>query len=90
METGRGMDEFRMVLEPIAAFALDGFELVKTIKMTIDEGLVGERPQMLGRLEFRGIGGKNHRRKRAGKSTFGLVCQPARSTKRRMSVVSPA
>ncbi|CAG1771067.1 hypothetical protein BAC3_01529 [uncultured bacterium] len=44
MKTGRRMDEFRMVLEPIAAFALHGLELVKTLKMTIEERLVGERP----------------------------------------------
>ena len=30
MKTGRRLDEFRMVLEPIAAFALHGLELVKT------------------------------------------------------------
>jgi hypothetical protein len=58
MKEGGGTNQVGMVLQPVAALSLNGLELVEGREAAVDEGLVGERPQMLGGLEFRAVGGQ--------------------------------
>ena len=48
-------DAFALPLEVSAAGELDVFELLDAGEMAIDQAGVGQRPQVLGRLQFGGI-----------------------------------
>lgn len=54
-ESGRA-DESRLRLERDAALSLRLLELVDGGEMAVEEWRVGEPPQMLGRLQFWGVG----------------------------------
>jgi hypothetical protein len=56
MKEGVLADEVRLLLEGEAALGLDGFQAGEIGEAPIGEWLVGERPEMLSRLEFRGVG----------------------------------
>jgi len=56
MEARRPADEIRPLLEGGAAGELGVFEVLDAGEVLIDEGGIGQRPQVLRRLQFRGIG----------------------------------
>ena len=50
METGCGTDEMKLSLQGSAVSGLNSLQVIQVIETLIDEGLVGEGPQLLGRL----------------------------------------
>src|SRR5258708_39660491 len=56
VEARRGADDIRPLLEGGAAGELSVFEVLDAGEVLIDEGGIGQRPEMLSRLQFRGIG----------------------------------
>lgn len=55
-ETGGGADYRGLVLKGSTAGKLSVFEFLDAGEMLIDQRIIGKRPEVLGRLEFRGMG----------------------------------
>jgi len=55
MEAGRGADARGLTLQVGAAGELDVFELLDAGEMAVDQDRVGQRPQVLGGLQLRGV-----------------------------------
>jgi hypothetical protein len=58
MEQGRGADQVRAGLQGHTALSLGIFQIIDAGEMAIGEDRVGERPEMLSRLEFGRVGGQ--------------------------------
>ena len=58
MEGGVGGDEVAVLFEEAAAFGEGGVERVERLEVAVDDGLVDQRPKVLGRLQLRGVGGQ--------------------------------
>lgn len=58
--------------------------------MPIDDRLVDEGPQRLGRLKLRAVGGRKTSRRPSGTASPGSPCQPALSSTRTMTRSRPA
>src|SRR5690349_24758731 len=56
VELGGGLDPVRIVGEIAAPLCQDLIEIGQGVEMKIGQRLVDHGPEMLGRLEFRGIG----------------------------------
>jgi hypothetical protein len=56
LKAGRGTDELLLPLEHGTARRLSVFQCLKGIEMPIDQDGIGQRPEVLGRLQFWGIG----------------------------------
>lgn len=55
MKGGVGTDQIRKVLSEHTPLGLDLFEFSQIAKMSVDQGFIGQGPQMLGWLQFRRI-----------------------------------
>lgn len=82
MEERDGADEIGPSLQHDAARGLGIFELVDARKVPVDEHGVGQRPQMLRRLEFGGV-----RRQKVQMDMIGHAPKRARH-RARASVIS--
>jgi hypothetical protein len=58
MEEGVLPDEVGLLLKGEAALFLDCFQGGQTLESPVGERLVGERPEVFGRLQLRGVGGQ--------------------------------
>jgi hypothetical protein len=56
VKAGGRADEVGLLLEGGAPRELDIFEFLDASEVAVDEGRVSQRPQVLGGLQFRGIG----------------------------------
>jgi macrocin-O-methyltransferase TylF-like protien len=61
--------EVGLRLEGSAADELGVFQLLDRVEMSVDQRGIGQRPQVLGWLQFRGIGGRPYD---AAKRSVGL------------------
>lgn len=55
MKEGVAADEIGLLLEGETAVGLDRFQRLESFEALIGQRLIGERPEMFGRLQFRGI-----------------------------------
>jgi hypothetical protein len=58
VEAGGGADQLGVTLQLSAASELDVFELLDRREMAVDQTAVGQRPQVLSRLQFGRVGGQ--------------------------------
>ena len=56
MEQRGRADTLRLMLQLSTVRELDVFELLNCGEVTVYEAYIGKRPQMLGRLQLRGVG----------------------------------
>lgn len=56
MEVGQVGDDVAIVNETAASLGDGGIEIIDGLEVSVGERFVDERPEMLGRLQFRGMG----------------------------------
>lgn len=90
MEIGEGGDDFAIVNEVAAALGDGGIEIVDGLEASVCKRFIDERPEMLGRLQFRGIGRLVDQCDAVGKGQVLWRMQPALSSRRMMRPSCPA
>src|SRR5215469_11188239 len=93
MEASGRADELAVCLEGDAARGLDVFQLLYAGEVPIDQHRVGQRPQVLRRLQLWGVRRQEQQNSRctcSGTRTLGLTCQPAPSSTSTICLLGPA
>ena len=90
MEERAGADHFLLAGERDAALTDGLVEVFDGLEIAIDQGLVDEGPQMLGRLQLGAVGGLEDEANAVGHDEVLGPCQPALSSCSTMRFLRPA
>src|SRR3954469_24081925 len=90
MEVGVRGDQCLILLEDAASPREDRVQVGERGEVAVDDGFVDERPEALGGLQLRAVGGRKTSRMPSGTASPGSVCQPALSSTRTMMRSRPA